>query len=212
MIRFTCQACGKSFKLPDEAGGRRGRCKGCGEVMRVPLALSLEQGTPRRHHYSFAHAFLPAMCLQGPPYLLGLVLDAKGELLRKGWEVVASKLDPAERLEPAGLEGSFHERSGGLGLALVQLPPPRRQAEAIFVAGAFLRAGGGTTFRYLTLELGLDVGTGRPHTVLGEWVPAGDGGRHLHWGEGPPPEREAFLDAVEALVLDAKRQPLGSAG
>jgi len=37
-IDFACQACGKRFSLNDELAGRRGKCSGCGAIMRVPSA------------------------------------------------------------------------------------------------------------------------------------------------------------------------------
>jgi len=36
LIQFTCQ-CGKPFSVPDEFGGRRARCKQCGNTLTVPL-------------------------------------------------------------------------------------------------------------------------------------------------------------------------------
>ena len=36
MITFTCDACAKSFGVPERYAGRRVRCPGCGEAARVP--------------------------------------------------------------------------------------------------------------------------------------------------------------------------------
>ena len=36
MITFACAHCGKSFAVPDSYAGKRARCKGCGQDVRVP--------------------------------------------------------------------------------------------------------------------------------------------------------------------------------
>jgi ubiquitin-protein ligase len=41
MISFTCDKCGKTFKVPDTYAGRTANCKICGNALRVPeLALA----------------------------------------------------------------------------------------------------------------------------------------------------------------------------
>jgi hypothetical protein len=37
LISFTCERCGKYFRLDDRYQGRRGRCSRCGHVMRIPV-------------------------------------------------------------------------------------------------------------------------------------------------------------------------------
>src|ERR1700677_4199190 len=37
-IIFTCENCGKRFKVDERSQGRRGRCSHCGHVMRIPGA------------------------------------------------------------------------------------------------------------------------------------------------------------------------------
>jgi hypothetical protein len=36
-IAVSCPSCGTSAKVPDSAAGRRGKCRGCGSVVQVPL-------------------------------------------------------------------------------------------------------------------------------------------------------------------------------
>ena len=36
MINFSCQQCGKSYSLPDDKAGRKGKCKPCGATIVVP--------------------------------------------------------------------------------------------------------------------------------------------------------------------------------
>lgn len=38
MIGFKCSECGKSFRVPDEAAGKRGKCPSCGTVLSIPAA------------------------------------------------------------------------------------------------------------------------------------------------------------------------------
>lgn len=48
MIHVTCASCSKEYKLPDNAAGRKARCKACGEAMVVPEAPDdlFDDGTP----------------------------------------------------------------------------------------------------------------------------------------------------------------------
>ena len=55
-------------------------------------------------------------------------------------------------------------------------------------------------FRYFTLELGRDKEGGRP-TVLCEWR----GEDHLNLGEGPPPQRDEFAQAIRAQLGPASK-------
>lgn len=46
MITFRCE-CGKNHSTPDEHAGKRGKCSGCGNVMRIPgLQLAAARTTP----------------------------------------------------------------------------------------------------------------------------------------------------------------------
>ena len=48
MISFQCDACKKSFTVPDSYAGKRARCKGCGAEIRVPDAPKPEAATINR--------------------------------------------------------------------------------------------------------------------------------------------------------------------
>jgi hypothetical protein len=37
-ITFACEGCGKSFTVGDSMAGKKGQCKQCGELMRIPLS------------------------------------------------------------------------------------------------------------------------------------------------------------------------------
>lgn len=38
LLLFSCENCGKHFQVDESAHGKRGRCKNCGHVMRIPQA------------------------------------------------------------------------------------------------------------------------------------------------------------------------------
>jgi hypothetical protein len=191
------------MKVPDAAAGRKGRCKECRGVTRVPRPLILEDGDCRDHHYQFAHGFLPGMSLgnpEGAGTIMGMALDSSGDLLRKGWAMVGERIPKRERLSPKGLKATFVEANDDVGVGVIQLPQALRQAEALFVAGAYIQARQGMDFRLLTLELAVNLGGGA-QTMLCEWLVNDDGGLdHANFGPGPPDSREAFVEAVVNLV------------
>ncbi|HEX8325574.1 MAG TPA: ubiquitin-conjugating enzyme E2 [Tepidisphaeraceae bacterium] len=43
MISFACDHCQKAFTVPDSYAGRRARCKGCGQDVRVPTVSDVVQ-------------------------------------------------------------------------------------------------------------------------------------------------------------------------
>ncbi|MEZ6187856.1 MAG: hypothetical protein R3F62_22955 [Planctomycetota bacterium] len=210
-ISFTCPSCEQSFTLPDAAGGRLGRCKGCKRKIRVPFPLVVEDGEPRAHHYVFAHRFLPAVSFgnpEGAGLLIAMAGQESGELFRRCWADVASELPPAERLTPDGFKGAVVEVSDRLAIAVVTLPQARFQAEAVFVAGSYQRKRAGMTFRLFALELSRDLQAGQPSVVLGEWQPGRRGLAHVNWGGDVPNSPEGFAQAIAHLIRDPKRKPL----
>jgi hypothetical protein len=40
-IVFYCQSCGARFEVPSSSGGKRGRCRKCGQIMAIPHATEL---------------------------------------------------------------------------------------------------------------------------------------------------------------------------
>ena len=76
-------------------------------------------------------------------------------------------------------------------MVIVTLPPAYNMVEAHFAAIAVVA----DQVRYLVLEESWSPVHERA-TVLGEW--AADG--HLNLGLGPPPDRQAFVTAVSALL------------
>lgn len=45
-IQVVCPTCEKSYKVKDEAAGKKMRCKGCETVIPIPVAAAVEEGDP----------------------------------------------------------------------------------------------------------------------------------------------------------------------
>ncbi len=45
MIKFSCNECGKSYRVPDEYAGKRVRCKGCSQVTAIPQVEDITLGS-----------------------------------------------------------------------------------------------------------------------------------------------------------------------
>jgi len=175
---------------------------------------------PRTHHYEFAHRVLPRLMFDNPGALLSLAEAGEaGEALRDMWQELGEQLAPDDRVAPDGLE--VHGWNLGDHLAVVvTLPPPRRSAEAYFVAatvrelrqdhpGARSRQPdiGDPKVRVFTLEhhnllewasgrVG-EAGASAVSTMFCEWT--GDG-RHINFGAVPAPSIGDFV-AILATKL-----------
>jgi hypothetical protein len=120
------------------------------------------------------------------------LIDAAREgrlTLESVWNRVGESLDEPDRLPATGLVSSYHEFAGHRVL-LVRLPAAHHPTEAHFTAIAAPVEGG--TLRYFTLEYAVSPLDESVYTVFGEW----DEQRHVNYGEGPPPDADAFLAAV----------------
>lgn len=80
---------------------------------------------------------------------------------------------------------------------IVKFPPAERITEAYFAAivkcekrRGFLSKRVESSYRYFTLEKSIGG------TVLGEWAE----GRHGNLGDGPPPNKEDFIQAIAKLI------------
>ena len=154
---------------------------------------------PRPHHYEFAHRALPAVAARFAADVAAWRTGDLDGLLRHLWAEAGERLPEPDRLDPDGLRGEVVEVAGHDAI-LVTLPPATSTAEAHFVALV-----AAAPPRVVTLEYTLNVDDSVA-TVLGEW----HGGGHVNRGEGPPPDRDAFL-AVVAGLLDAE-PPSGGRG
>ncbi|OWK41613.1 hypothetical protein [Fimbriiglobus ruber] len=160
----------------------------------------------RCHHYTLAHYALRQMAFAEPLTFLGTLASpgAHGFLARMIGNVSEFCTEREPRSDFGAEDLTVHKvRVGRYPGAVIEMPRPRAAAEAFFVAAvlmADLERGRpdpqDLTLRYLTLEKGFVFG-GPPRTVLCEWTADG---KHLNYGDGPPPELQAFVGAVEALL------------
>jgi hypothetical protein len=79
-------------------------------------------------------------------------------------------------------------------VGVVTFPMPREDTEAYL--GVFVVPPTAGTIRYFTWERSLDIMTGQPATVIGEWSDRG----HGNHGEGPPFTGDLSHD-TQALIL-----------
>ncbi len=114
MIAFECPKCQKSFTVPDSYAGRKARCKGCGNELRVPATkagAAIETRPPLRVRRLMSDAELmrstfarhPAISIEsttGDPAevyrirfkVKSLAHDAKGKIVTKSDHVAEMQL------------------------------------------------------------------------------------------------------------------------
>jgi len=158
---------------------------------------------PRVHHYSFGHRLLPGLVLRGRTDFHELASRALlDQLLCGWWQELGQSLPAEERLPHDGLRSEL-ANAGNVTVLLVTMPAACHAAEAHFVAVA--PGPEPDAWRCFTLEQAWTVDD-QPATVLAEWTASG----HVNYGDGPPPEPQAFLEALGLLASSAQRN--GSAG
>jgi hypothetical protein len=158
---------------------------------------------PRAHHYSFGHRLLPGLALRGRTDFHELASRALlDQLLRGWWQELGESLPAEERLPHDGLRSEL-VNAGNVAVVLVTMPAAAHAAEAHFVA--VTPHVHPDAWRCFTLEHTWTLDD-QPATVLAEWTADG----HVNYGDGPPPERQAFLDALGLLVAGPPRN--GSTG
>ena len=158
---------------------------------------------PREHHYLFAHGVLPTLFYHDPIQFVAICNLAGGTFVADTWKQTGIDYvkEPAQRLRPVGLQATPIETPPVLG-TLIVLPDPERVAEAhmVLAVGTLKKR----RFRqpilhkpkFFTLEYGLDDGGDRI-TVLCSWS---KDQAHSNHGDGPPPTREAFVQACRDIM------------
>lgn len=181
--------------------------------MSPELARFVQRNRWREHHYVFAHRLVPAIFYLNPARFLQ-VLAARGEhFLRLLWKLARGRGIRAfvSQVSAKGLQHEILKLDEETTAALIVLPPPKRMAEAYFVAPVYrprtrdgLPTRGGALVRYVTLEWGIQVDLS-PRTVLCEWVTSDKWQsdiQHVNHGDGPEPTPSAFLEAIRSLIED----------
>ncbi len=155
----------------------------------------------RAHHYSFAHQAFKQYVLDDPNQVFGIIGgEDRDAFIAYIWERVCEFNDPRETTELSASEIRVTPLMvKECPTILVEMPPPMAMAEAIMVAVVLTSKELGpdvakedATFRYFTLELGIDSDEGL-RTVLCEW----NADMHMNLGDGPEATASAFLNEVE---------------
>jgi hypothetical protein len=164
--------------------------------MEVIVAIDPVNDAPRRQHYYFAHQYLRERAQQHPALLIRELRKESATKylgflwITRGSAVVDNEGDfiPATGLRcfPIDIADSYYG-------ALVQFPTPEKMTEAYFVAILMPTGKEDPAFcEFYTLEFTMNEDR-RNGTILGKW----QGGSHFNFGAGPPPDKQAFLEALE---------------
>jgi hypothetical protein len=150
----------------------------------------------RQHHYLFAYMALPDFAYRDVARFLAFSPPFGKAFVTAIWDLAGQGL--AETMPADGLEFGVEQLPSGLPVAVVQFPAPVEPPEAYFAA--ITRDPNGAT-RYFTLERSLSLDeSDAVQTILGG-VEFPDGNfRHINFGEGPAPDRQAFLQSVNRLL------------
>jgi hypothetical protein len=147
---------------------------------------------PRTHHYHFAHRELVGASRRFAANIPNLARSGRlDRALVQTWDKAGELLPPEERLPAEGLSGSLHT-AADLEIVVVTMPEVKHAAEVYFAA---IVISGDELAAYYVLEHGWTT-RDEPRTVLCAWDERG----HINMGDGPPPEPEAFLTAVEDKI------------
>lgn len=134
MISFACEHCGKTFNVPDTYAGRRARCKGCGQEVRVPAAAEPET-PPASHRPSLrvrrliADAELMRKTFAKTPNIqIAATEGSPPEVYRIAFNVVGLDRDAKGKV----IQRNQHVAEIRLGADYPRLPPVCRMITTVF--------------------------------------------------------------------------------
>jgi len=144
----------------------------------------------------FAHQALPEIFFNDPEKFIASIKNEETAFLRYVWKQVGAYIQENDQAAGDSLAAEVLP-AGDYQVGLISCPEPLQPTEPHFIAAAYRPEQGEqvSQARYITLELGRSL-EGGMYTVLAEW----DGDRHIHYGEGPEPEAEAFMNSVKKLT------------
>lgn len=163
----------------------------------------------REQHYRFAHSVLVDFFCEDAKRLWELLTDAHADhAMLKTWEI-AGRGAPS-LIDPTGLRRS-HERLKDGEAVIIKLPEPKSMNEAHLVAlvriaarKSFFRKAQPESFRYFTLEQGMDIEDLRGLLIFCEWLADGT---HLNYEEcSVEPDINGFRAFIDD-VLRSKEPP-----
>jgi hypothetical protein len=163
----------------------------------------------RHQHYQFAHVILPKVACSYPEKFLETLHSPNGQqFLLETWNNAGKNFGFEKSIDPMDLRYSIESFNDIYSAVVIELPKPERMTEAYFVALVFqkqkrlLSSIKSILAHYFTLELGVDITDKSTYTVLCEWKidKKGSPASHMNYGDGPPPEKEAFLEALKMFL------------
>lgn len=152
---------------------------------------------PRAHHYIFAHEALRILCERDLFSLFEVAgTDEQADLLDFIWLRVCEHCDQEEEADFSAADIRLEVREvDGVPIILVEMPPAKAVAEAIFIGIVLKAEQGAAEYRYFVLEQGVPVDDASG-TMFCEWRL----GNHYNLGEGCEPELEAFVELLKTKI------------
>lgn len=171
---------------------------GSSQTSEVKRQFVEDDDSEERHdlHYYFAHRFLPQLAARDALELVNdLCHELSSELLAKLWLLGASGHESKRRtkIPSNGLKSIPVRINTDYYGVVVQLPKPKRMAEAYFVA--IVINDNDDEHLFFTLEYGLNI-NGSKRTVLGQW----ENETHHNFGDGPAPQIDLFVKSLRKLL------------
>ena len=157
-------------------------------------------GDARRHHYQFAHRFLPKQVNTDPEGAEYILREHGGVALREIWDAYESKLAPhREHIDGSSIDVLRPEATHRT--YFVRMPEPKFAPEAFMTAAVFVDdlSSGSPVGYYFTLELEQHPWTLTYGTMFGAWL---KDGTHLNMGgDVDGDDVEGFLAQIEVRML-----------
>jgi len=157
-------------------------------------------GEARRHHYQFAHRFLPKQVHTDPEGAEYLLREHGGVALRDIWDAYESKVPP-EKEHIDGSSIDVWQPDAVYRTYVIRLPEPKFAPEAYMTAAVFVddETSGSPVGYYFTLELEQHPWTLAYGTVFGAWLPDGT---HVNMGGGLlGDDVEGFVARINVRML-----------
>jgi hypothetical protein len=160
---------------------------------------------PRQPHYLMAHVALRTVCFDRPSLYFGvMVSDEVTDFLKSLLKSVEDQVG-GDKADFTAEDLKIHPlRVAHFPTMIVEFPTPQVLTEVFFTAAILMAKDGEKSVdaevKYYTLELGAGE-EGAARTVLGEWTRAG---AHSNFGDGPKPELQDFVMALEKQLSTRK--------
>ena len=155
---------------------------------------------PREHHYVFVHRAVRDICLNDPLHFFSIISsEQQNDFMKYIWDAVNESIqDKKADFNFDEIKISIRKIKNFPTIVLI-MPEPKAATEAYFVCIVLKpdnkKEGKNASVDYFTLELGQDI-DGSLYTVLCKW----EDQTHFNLGNGPKPELQNFLAAIENQI------------